>query len=146
MHLRSALLTSVSVIGFAVAAPAMAQTIINPQQATGALVQGSGGSVTQEISITATGLTALAASNQSNNNAINQIGSGSSALAVSTNFGFGQVIGGITGPDATTSFNQGSSNSIGAASSATLQSNVTAALSGGNQSATNAANSATFSL
>jgi hypothetical protein len=145
MNLRLALLTSVSVIGFAVAAPAMAQTIINPQQATGALVQGNGATATQVISTAATGLTALAAGNQGNNNAVNLIGNGSSALAVSTSFGFGQVIGGIAAPDSTT-LTQGSVNSISAFSVSSLQSNVTAALSGGNQSATNAANSATFSL
>jgi hypothetical protein len=151
MTLRLALMASVSAIGFAVAAPALAQTILNPQQATGVLIQGSGATATQEITSGAvsganTGLTALAAGNQSNNNAINAIGSGSSALAVSSTFAFGQVIGGITGVDAVTSINQGSSNSISATSTTALQSNVTAALSGGNQSATNAANSATFSL
>jgi hypothetical protein len=145
MSLHSALLTSVSVIGFAVAAPAMAQTIINPQQATGTLVQGNSFGTTQAISASVTGLTALAAGNQSNNNGINQIGSGSSALAVSTNFGLGQVIGGITAPD-TTTFKQSSFNYISAGSSTALQSNVTAALSDGNQSATNSANTAAFSL
>ena len=141
MLLRKTLLASVSVIGFAIAAPAMAQTVLNPQQATGTLDQ----SGTQTITTTATGLNALAAGNQFNSNGINLLGNGTTALSVSSNFTFGQVIGSIdpVATPSTTTLTQSALNTISATGSTA---NGTAALIGGGQSALNSANSATFAL
>ena len=90
MNFKKSMLLSVSALGFIMSAPAMAQSILNPQSATGDLFQNSGAN----ISASSTGLTALALGNQFSANSVNQIGNGTSAPSVSDSFSFGQVIGG----------------------------------------------------
>ncbi len=138
MKRKNAILAGQLTVCFIISSPVMAQSVLNPQSATGDFFQVSVAS----ISADATGLTALAVGNQLSGNSVNQMGDGTSALSVSNAFGFGQVIGGGVSTD----FNQYSDNSILAQSIGSLLSNATVSLSGSGQTASNAANSATFGV
>lgn len=145
MLLRNSLVTSVAIIGVAVGSPAMAQSSLNFQQATGVLVQGA----TQDISATSTGLNSIAAASQLSANGINLIGDASLARSVAANFSFGQAIGPVD-PIATPSgaiVDQRSSNLISAAGTGlNAFGSLDTALFAGGQATSNRANSAALAL
>ena len=146
MVLLKNVLSGVSIFSLMGLGSALAQTASTSQEAFGTLFQGS--SVAQQIKSNSDGLTALAGGNQVSGNAINQIGAAAPLTIGTSGFSIGQVVGGISAPDPSSTFSQLGGNRIDAVSTLASpgQAGATAALVGGNQGSTNTANSLVLDL